>query len=84
MLIEITGFIASFTSIISLLPQILKTYRTKSVEDLSMLMLLNFLVCSVSWTVYGILTDALWVWTTNSIMTVFSGILLGLKVRYAK
>ena len=82
--ITIVGFIASFTSVISLIPQIIKSYKTKSVSDLSFLMLVNFLICSISWTLYGILIDDLSVLATNIVMTIFSFILLVFKIRYAK
>ena len=83
-MIEIFGFIASFTSVISLIPQIIKSYQTKSVTDLSLLMLINFLICSISWTIYGILIEAISVWATNIIMTIFSFILLVFKLQYDK
>ncbi|MFK7973305.1 MAG: SemiSWEET family sugar transporter [Rickettsiaceae bacterium] len=83
-MISILGFIASFTSVISLVPQIIKSYRTKSVSDLSILMLINFLICSVCWTIYGVLIDATSVWVTNIIMTVFSFVLLIFKHKYDK
>ena len=81
-MIAILGFIASFTSVISLIPQIIKSYKTKSVRDLSVLMLINFVICSISWTIYGILIDAVSVWTTNIIMTFFSFVLLVFKFQY--
>ena len=84
LMIEIFGFIASFTSVISLIPQIIKSYQTKSVTDLSLLMLINFLICSISWTIYGILIEAISVWATNIIMTIFSFILLVFKLQYDK
>lgn len=55
---EIYTFIALLTTIIGLLPQIYKNYRTKSVNDLSMIMLINYAICSLSWIAYGaLITD---------------------------
>ena len=82
MITTIIGFIASFTSIVSLIPQIIQSYRTRSVRDISLLMLINFCICSISWVFYGILTDAQSVWLTNIIMSLFSFILLYFKVKY--
>jgi MtN3 and saliva related transmembrane protein len=79
---EWIGFLAFFTSCISLIPQILRTYKTKSVEDLSFLMLLNFLVCSVSWVVYGMMLNAFSIWLTNIFMSLSSLFLLILKCKY--
>lgn len=82
MVLIVIGFIASFTSTISLVPQIYKTYKTKSVEDLSLIMLINFFLCSISWVIYGILTDTKSVLITNVIMTLFSLIMLIFKIKY--
>ena len=82
MFLMFIGFIALSTSTISLLPQIYHTYKTKSVKDISLLMLINFLICSISWIVYGILTDTTSVWITNCIMTIFSIVLLIFKLKY--
>lgn len=83
-LIDIVGFVATITSVISLIPQIILSYKTKSVGDLSILMLTNFLICSLSWVYYGILINATSVWVTNVIMTIFSLMLLVMKLKYAK
>ncbi|MEY2392831.1 PQ-loop domain-containing transporter [Wolbachia endosymbiont of Tettigetta isshikii] len=42
------GFIALITSLIGLLPQVYKAYFTKLTCDISMLMLVNYLICSLS------------------------------------
>lgn len=83
-MIILVGFLASFTSTISLIPQIYKTYKSHSVEDLSFLMLLNFLACSILWVVYGYLTKSYSVLITNVIMTLFSTVLLWFKLRYRR
>ncbi|MGL9758847.1 MAG: SemiSWEET family sugar transporter [Wolbachia sp.] len=48
------GFIALITSLIGLLPQVYKAYTTKLTRDVSMLMLVDFVVCSSSWLIYGL------------------------------
>jgi len=83
-MIVVLGFIASITSVISLIPQIVKSYKTKSVGDLSILMIVNFLISSISWALYGILIDAVSVWATNIVMSVFAIILMKLKFKYDK
>ena len=82
MLISIIGFIATVTSVISLPPQLYQTYKTKSAKDISLFMLINFLICSISWVVYGFLTDTASVWITNIIMGVFSLLMIVLKIVY--
>ncbi|MDG1436977.1 MAG: SemiSWEET family transporter [Rickettsiaceae bacterium] len=82
MIISIIGFMAAFTSTISLIPQIYRTYKLKSSYDLSYLMLLNFFVTSVLWIIYGVMITSMVVWGTNVIMLIFSIILLFLKYIY--
>lgn len=82
MILLLASIVASATSIISLVPQIFQTYRTKSAKDLSLLMLINFLICSLSWIVYGCLTNMWTVLATNVVMTIFSVILIVFKVRF--
>ncbi|MDR1034991.1 MAG: hypothetical protein LBL32_03610 [Holosporales bacterium] len=48
------GGVASITTIIGMVPQVYKSFKTRSTGDVSMIMLLNYLVCSVSWAVYGL------------------------------
>ena len=81
-LIKITGFLAAFTSTISLVPQLVQSCRTKSVNDLSIWMLWNFLFSSLFWCVYGAMISSYAVVLTNLIMTVFSIWLLILKIKY--
>jgi thiamine pyrophosphokinase len=47
------GTVALITSCIGVMPQIYKSYITKSSQDVSMIMLVNFLICSISWIIYG-------------------------------
>lgn len=47
------GILALITSLVGLLPQSIKAFKTRSTRDISMGMLLNFLVCSAAWIVYG-------------------------------
>jgi len=84
MILSIVSLIASITSIFSLVPQIIQTYRTKSAKDLSLLMLINILVCSLSWIAYGYLTSVYFICVTNGIMAVFSIILISFKVFFSK
>lgn len=80
--LDIVACIGSFTAVISLLPQIIQSYKTKSVDDVSMLMLLNLTVASVSWTLYGALTADKPLLVTNLLLTVGSLILVVLKRKY--
>ena len=82
MLIKIIGFLAAFTSTISLIPQVIQSFKTKSVNDLSIWMLWNFLFSSILWLVYGMMIASFAVISANFIMTLFSVWILILKFKY--
>lgn len=81
-LVVVSGSIAFITSFIGLLPQIVKTMKTKSTQDLSMLMLINYLICSLAWIVYGANTDSMFVLSSNVIGLIISFVLILLKRHY--
>ncbi|HJD56619.1 MULTISPECIES: SemiSWEET family sugar transporter [Rickettsieae] len=62
---EFFGYIALITSLIGLLPQVYKAYITKSTHDISMLMLVNYLTCSVAWIVHGYCQGSIFVVLSN-------------------
>ncbi len=82
MFIKTVGFLAATTSTISLVPQILHSFKTRSVKDLSIWMLWNFLLSSVLWCLYGSMLGSAAVICTNVIMSVFSVWLIILKYKY--
>ncbi|MFH1832027.1 MAG: SemiSWEET family transporter [bacterium] len=84
MLITIVGTIASFASLSTLPPQIYQMYKTKSAKQVSLFMLINFLIAAICWLIYGILIHAVSIIITNSILLVFSVILIILKFKYDK
>jgi MtN3 and saliva related transmembrane protein len=83
-MLGLISFVAIFTSIVSLIPQLYKTYKSKSADDLSLCMLINFFICSLSWIAYGVLTKSLSVWLSNLVMIIFSAILILLKIKFKK
>ncbi|WP_419241148.1 SemiSWEET family sugar transporter [Cardinium endosymbiont of Nabis limbatus] len=80
--LDVVACIGSSTAVMSLLPQIIQSYRTKSVNDVSMLMLLNLTVSSVSWSLYAAMTADKPLLLTNLLLTIGSLIMVGLKQKY--
>ncbi|MGE3919703.1 MAG: SemiSWEET family sugar transporter [Gammaproteobacteria bacterium] len=78
----IFGTIAFITTIIGLFPQVYKAIKTRSTEDISMLMLLNFLVCSIAWIIYGAYAHSFFVEMSNVIGFLSSLLLILLKYYY--
>jgi len=51
---EIVGYLAALLTMFGFLPQVIKIYRTKSVKDLSLLAILQFILGIFLWLMYGI------------------------------
>jgi MtN3 and saliva related transmembrane protein len=78
----ISGSAALVTSIIGLFPQVYKSYKTKSTEDISMVMLVNYLVCSIAWIIHGVFTNSKFVIYSNVVGTIVSAISVMQKIIY--
>lgn len=79
--INIFGFVATITTIIGLLPQVYKTYKTKSAKDISKIMLYNYFICSISWIIYGLLTESSFVVYSN-IVGLLTSLIMIFQKRY--
>lgn len=82
-LAELFGYAGIVTGVSFLIPQVYRTYITKSVEDLSWGMLVLFFLNCIFWGAYGFLIDAMPVILVNSIALVVNITLIVLKMRYA-
>ncbi len=78
------GSIAFCTSVIGLLPQILKAIQTRSTHDISMTMLINYLVCSIAWIIYGGYANSIFVLSSNILGLLSSLTLIFLKLSFDK
>ncbi|MDR2667119.1 MAG: hypothetical protein LBB34_03360 [Holosporales bacterium] len=75
------GSVALITTIIGITPQIYKAFKTKSTQDISMVMLFNCFVCALSWLVHGILTKSVFVVWSNAASLIIAVISI-LQKRY--
>jgi MtN3 and saliva related transmembrane protein len=80
--IEIVGVVAGVLSCTTFLPQVVKTYKSKSTKDVSLVMFIIATVSSALWLIYGILMKSFSVTYTNVIVFIFSVIMLYLKLKY--
>ena len=81
-MVEWLGVAAGTLTTLSFVPQVLKTWRTKSVEDVSLWMLLAFNGGIILWLTYGLLLRKPSIIFANGITLVLALTLLGLKIRY--
>ncbi|MFT7150273.1 MAG: MtN3 and saliva related transmembrane protein [Nonlabens sp.] len=81
---EIMGHIGALLSSITFIPQVLQAWKTKSVGDLSMNMLLIVFTSTIVWLVYAFSLNLLPVIIANAIIFVLSGILIYFKLTFKK
>jgi MtN3 and saliva related transmembrane protein len=70
------GYFAAFFTAVSFLPQAIKTVRTRETGGLSLLTYLFLFLGSLSWFIYGLYLTDYPLMITNSLTTVFTGIIL--------
>ena len=78
----ILGLAAGTLTTIAFIPQLMKTWQTKSAKDVSFLMLITFNIGIFLWLIYGIYLQALPIILANGITLVFNLIILWLKIKY--
>jgi MtN3 and saliva related transmembrane protein len=82
--IEVVGHIGAFLSSITFIPQVYKVWKTKSVEDLSLSMMLIVASSTMIWLVYGI-AKMLWpVILANGFIFCLSLVMIYMKFAYSK
>ncbi|WP_203229461.1 SemiSWEET family sugar transporter [Aureibaculum marinum] len=79
--IEIVGLVAGGLTTASFVPQVYKTYKSKSTDSLSLTMLIVFFIGIILWLIYGIYVNSIAMMLTNSITAVLSFILIYFKLR---
>jgi MtN3 and saliva related transmembrane protein len=80
--VTLVGLFAGFCTTASFVPQVLKTWRTRSTEDISLGMFLVFTVGCMLWLLYGILLRDIAIVLPNVVTVVLSTIILACKLRY--
>ena len=78
----IVGFIAGLVTTAANLPQVWKTYRSKSAEGLSFRMLLALAIGLGLWITYGIMIKSLPLIATNVIVFLLILSLIAMKLRF--
>ncbi|MEY2902658.1 MAG: hypothetical protein RLY89_1764 [Bacteroidota bacterium] len=83
-IIEWVGLFGAFLSSVTFIPQVWLAWKTKSVGDLSLGMLLIVFTSVIVWLVYGIYLKLLPVIIANSIIFILSLVLLYFKFTFPK
>ena len=80
--IDLFGFLAAFLTTIAFLPQLYKTWQTKSAEDVSLVMLILFITGLFCWIVYGLNINSIPILVANIITFIFNFLILILKLTH--
>ena len=76
------GLIAGALTTASLVPQVLKIWKTKSAEDVSLAMFIAFCCGVALWLIYGILSGDVPIVVWNSITLALALAIVTMKVKY--
>jgi len=80
--LTILGLAAATLTTTAFLPQMFKTWQTKSAKDVSLMTLITFITGVFLWLIYGIYLQSLPIILANGVTLVFNLIILWLKIRY--
>lgn len=81
---EILGLIGGSLSCITFVPQIFKTWKSKSVKDISVNMFLIVLCSTIIWIAYAIMKDSISILLTNIMVFITAVIMLFMKWKFSK
>lgn len=81
---ELIGGLAGVLTTVSFFPQVVKTWRSRSVGDLSLGMLAFFTVGVFLWLIYGLSLGSLPITLANGITLALSLVLVALALRHGK
>ncbi len=80
--VTLIGLIAASLTTIAFLPQVIKTWRTKSAKDLSLGMFATFTTGVLLWLIYGLLVNDLPIILANIFTLSLSSIILFFKIKH--
>ena len=78
--IEYVGLVASSLATIAYLPQVVKTWRTRSANDFSLSTLLMLEAGASLWIYYGLLRQVPAIWIGNGVTLALAGFILLVKM----
>lgn len=82
--LDILGLTAGSISGITFIPQVIKTWKTKSADDISLLMFTFATLSVIMWLVYGLIKKDIAIIYTNSLVLICSLVMLYFKFRYSR
>jgi MtN3 and saliva related transmembrane protein len=83
-MITALGIVATLLAVLSLVPQVVRTWRTRSAVDLSASWLLIAVASMVLWIAYGTLLSAWAIVVANATTLFLALLLLVMKIRFGQ
>ena len=80
--VDVLGYVAGLITAFTFLPQVLKTWKTKSAKDVSLARFLIALTNQIMWLAFGILRDDPVIIITNALMLLMTSLMIILKLKY--
>jgi len=80
--INFLGYVAATLTTIAFLPQVFKTWRSRSAKDVSLVMMITFSVGVFLWLLYGLAIQAMPVILANATTLILASLIVILKIRY--
>ena len=77
---EVFGFAAATLSTIAFLPQVVKTWKTRTAKDVSYALLLTFSTGCLCWVIYGYQVEAKPVMIANAFTLALNLTILAMKI----
>ena len=77
------GYLAGALTVLSLVPQVLRAWRTKQTQDLSIRTFVLLITAGVLWITYGVLSTDWPVIATNAGMVILNGAILVAKLKFS-
>ncbi len=78
----ILGYVAGALTTMSLVPQVMKIWKTKSARDVSLGMFLIFSVGISLWIAYGVSLHSMPIIIANTVSLLLGFIVLGMKLKF--
>ena len=80
-MVNLLGGVAGVLTTLSFVPQVIKTWRTRKADDISLGMLLLFTLGVALWGIYGVIIGAAPVIAANGVTLVLAVTMLIMKLR---
>ena len=82
--VDLFGYFAAILTTAAFLPQLIKTLKTKKADDVSLTTLVMFIICVLSWIIYGYKISSTPILIANLITLILNLLILIFKIYFSK